>query len=92
MHLKTIWLSASRPVRLLKTQRLSLLKMEKMAATSTYSDEDPFLNYDELEEDEAVIEDDEHTHQIELASYLLHKIAVNFDFCDNGNSGLRSIL
>ena len=33
-------------------------KAEKIAATSTYSDEDPFLDCDELEEDEAVIDDD----------------------------------
>ena len=29
-----------------------------MAATSTYSDDDPFLDCDELEADEAVMDDD----------------------------------
>ena len=31
---------------------------EKMAVTSTYSDEDPFLDCDELEQDMTVIDDD----------------------------------
>ena len=72
--------------------------MEKMAATSTYSDEDPFLDCDELEEDKTVIDDNKHTYQIELHSshfsYLLHKIIqfLQLYYCDNGNRGLRSVL
>ena len=90
--------SASRPARLLKTQHLSLLL--KLAATSTYSDENPFLDCDELEEDEAVIDDDQYTHQIELASYFsyLHtsqnhsQFLQSFSFADNGNRGLCGVL
>ena len=40
------------------TAPVTASEMEKMAATSTYSDEDPFLDCDELEEDEAVIDED----------------------------------
>ena len=68
-----------------------------MAATSTYSDEDPFFDCDKLEEEEAVIDDDQHTHQIELATLATcftksQSISSKFDFCNNGNRGLRSVL
>ena len=78
---------------MLKTQRLSLLpkrkKWQRLSPT--------VLDCDELEEDEAVIDDDKHTHQIELATLATyftksHSVSSKFDFCDNGNRGLRSVL
>ena len=67
MYLKTIWLSVSEDhlVKCIQAGKVTenaapaiASETEKMAAISTYSDEDPFLDCDELEEDEAVIDHD----------------------------------